>query len=213
MSIESPLGVSLQDIANIVTFIAPGYFAITIYAIKYAKTERNIWKLVIESIVWSLPLIALTNYIWEQVFGKQPVTTLDKEYTVILLTIAVIAGFLAAWLRQKPPINWIVARLGIDSPHEDFIRIHFETLDPQDPVSVKLKSGAAFSGTPSKGSIYSKDGPRKYCFEYIAWYDDKKEKWEETDDTLMVDFRDIEYIVSPSKEKKIETATRKRKVK
>jgi hypothetical protein len=204
VAIESPLAVSLQDIANIVTFIAPGYFAITIYAIKYAKSERSISRLVIESMVWSLFFVAINNYIWEKLLNHSPATSLNKEYILILLTVAVIAGFVAAELRLRWPIKQIASRLGVDSPHEDFVKTHFIGLQSGDFVSVKLKSGTAFSGRPTSGSIYTKDGPRKYCFEDIAWYDDDKHSWEETDNTIMVDLREIEYIVSPRKKKAIQ---------
>ena len=171
---EVPLAISLQDIANIVTFIVPGYLALMIYSIKYAKTDRNVWNVIIESIAWSLPLIAVNNYIWEQFLSKDPVNSLNKEYAIILFVLAIVSGFLAAWLREAKPINWVAGHLGVDSPQEDFIRSHFAKLKPNDAVSVRLKSGAAFSGTPSRGSIYSKNGPRKYCFEYIAWYNEEK---------------------------------------
>lgn len=195
MSIESPVAVSLSDIANIVTFIAPGYFAIMIYSIRYAKTERSIPKLIVESIVWSLPLIAITNSIWLDLLNKHITAPLDRGYTLLLLAIAALAGFAFSWLRVRPPVSWIASRLGVDSPHEDFVGEHFKNLKPGDAVTVRLKSGPAFSGTPSGGSIYTKTGPRKYCFEYVAWYNEKTEKWEETDDTVMVDLREIEYTV------------------
>jgi hypothetical protein len=199
--IESPLAVSLQDIANIVTFIAPGYIALAVYSLKYAKGDKNFSKILVESVVWSLPLVALANEIWVKFFHKQSVASLNIGYAFLVLALAIIGGYVFAELRVRWPINKLASRFGgLDSPHEDFIRTHFANLKQGEPVSVKLKSGTSFSGTPSSGSIYTKNGPRKYCFDFVAWYDDDAGLWQETNSTVMVDLKEVEYIVSPGRD-------------
>jgi len=69
--------VSLQDVGNIVSFVAPGYFAIQTYSLIYAKRDRNFSKLLIESVVFSLPIVTLTNLLWEKLLQQDPVASLN----------------------------------------------------------------------------------------------------------------------------------------
>ena len=195
---EAVSSVSLQDIANILVFIGPGYLAITIYALKYAKSERSFSKLVVESIVLSLFFIAAANFVWITLLNHHTPETVNTEYTTILLMIAALAGLIFTELRVRWPIKQMADKLGLGSPDEDFMRSHFSKLAQNDPVTVVLKSGTTFSGTPVRGSIYSKNGSRKYRFDYVAWLNNKsKDGWDVTDECVIVDLKEVEYIVSP----------------
>jgi hypothetical protein len=193
--------VSLQDVANILTFLAPGYFAIQVYSLIYAKRERDFSRLVIESVIYSLPIVTLANILWEKLLGQKAVSSLNVKYALLLLLTAVLVGLAVTLLRQKWPIKNIARKFGLGSPNEDFVKTQLFRVDAKDPahnaVTVKLKSGQVFSGTVDRLSRYVFDGPNYYYFSNLAWYNQKKRKWEEREGGIMVERGEVEYIETP----------------
>lgn len=203
---ESVHAISVQDVATIITFIAPGYFATATYTLRFAKSERAFSKLIIESIAWSFPIVAITKLIWERGLGKQAVPPTDTLYVMLLLIFSFIAGLMFTELRIRWPIKNIALWLGLASPDEDFLRSHFDGMRKSASVAVELKSGKKFSGTPSQGSIHSKNGPRRYCFNYVVWYDKKKDAWIDNpqNESIVIDLSEVEYIVTPMHAEKLD---------
>ncbi|MDB5185959.1 MAG: hypothetical protein JWL85_482 [Candidatus Saccharibacteria bacterium] len=195
--------VSLQDVANIVTFIAPGYFAIQIYSLVYAKKERDFSRLLIESVVYSLPIVTLANFLWQKVFRQAAVENLNVAYAFTLLLTAVAVGGAVTALRVRWPIKHIAARYGLGSPNEDFVKTQLLRIDLKDPhnnaITVTLKSGAVFSGTIDRFSLsrYAQDAPQHYYFTNLAWFNDETDMWEEREGGLIVERSEIEYIETP----------------
>lgn len=193
--------VSLQDVANIVSFVAPGYFAIQVYSLIYAKKDRDFPRLVIESVIFSLPLVTLSNIMWEKLLQQPPVTSLNIAYATLLLGIAVLSGALATLLRKKWPLKDLALLFGIGSPSGDFVKTQLERIDVNDPnnssVTVSLKNGSIFSGTADRISRYSHDGPLYYCFSNLAWFNSETDKWEEQGGGIIVERNEIDYIVTP----------------
>jgi hypothetical protein len=197
--VDSPI--SLQDVANIVTFLAPGYFAMQMYALVYAKKERAFSRIFVESIIYSLPIVALTNVIWEQILRQPTAENLNAEYSLLLLLVAIIGGRLAALMRIRWPIKNLAARWGLGSPDEDFVKTQLLRVDAlsryKSSVTVTLKRGSVFSGTVDRISRYAHNGSNYYCFKNLAWFDKEHNKWDERKGNLIVSRAEIEYIETP----------------
>lgn len=193
----SPSPVSLQDVANIITFIAPGYFAFQVYAIIYAKRERDFSKLFIESVIYSLPLVTLTNIIWQTFLGLPPVSALDISYAVLLFTVACAVGGLITLVRNRWPVVVIAERLGLGAPNEDFVKTQLVRLglaaDPK-PLTITLRSGEVFSGTIYQMSRYAHGGQQYFYFNNLAWFDGDQNKWDKRDGGVIIERGEIEYI-------------------
>jgi hypothetical protein len=193
--------VSLQDVANIVTFIAPGYFTLQVYSLIYAKKERDFSRLLIESIICSLPIVALSNLIWERLLGQQPVSSLSARYALLVLLVAIATGALITFLRVRWPVRNIAAWCGLGPPSEDFVKSQLLRIDAKDPqrnaVTVTLKSGSVFSGTVDQLSRYSQDGPKYYTFSHLAWFNAGSDTWDDREGSIIVERQEIEYIETP----------------
>ena len=190
--------VSLQDVANIVTFFAPGYFALQIYALAYAKRDRDFSRLAIESVVYSLPIVTLAYALWHGLFRQPAVTSLNVLYTCLVIATAIVAGTIVTILRTRWPLKHIAASFGYGSPDEDFVKSQLLRIDVKNPhkspVTVKLRSGPIFSGTADRMSRYAYDGPMYYYFTNLAWYDEKRQKWDEREGGIIIGRDEIEYI-------------------
>lgn len=193
--------VTLQDVANIVTFIAPGYFAIQVYSLIYTKKDRNFSQLLIESVVYSLPIITLVNIIWENVLGQTFISSLNIAYALLALIVAIGVGLAATFLRSRWPIRTIATKFGFGSPEEDFVKTQLLRIDVKNRnrsvVTVQLKSGAVFSGTIDRLSRYQHNGPNYYYFVHLAWFNENTNQWDERSGGIIVERSEIEYIEMP----------------
>ena len=192
---DSPI--TLQDVANIVSFIAPGYFAMQVYSVVYTKRDRDFSRLFVESIIYSLPILTLANIIWQRVLGEPETTSINIRYALILFGIAVVAGFLVATLRTRWPFKQLAILCGFGLPDEDFVKTQLLRINVKNSrlnaVTVKLKSGSVFSATVDRLSRYSQDGPKYYSFTNLAWLTESG-KWDERDGNLIIARDEIEYI-------------------
>lgn len=190
--------ISLQDVANIVTLIAPGYFAMQIYEIVNAKRDRDFSRVFVESVIYSLPIVALANIIWEKVLHHKTVASLNTEFAVLLIITAIVSGFVVVFLRNHWPIKKLAQAWGFDSPSEDFIKAQLLRINVRDPelsgITVKLKNGTTFAGTVDRLSRYSYDGPNYFCFANIAWYDEQTGTWQDQGGNLLINRDEVEYI-------------------
>jgi len=188
--------VTIQDAANIATLVAPGYFALRIYAIIYAKGEKEFSRLLVESITASLPLVAFAHWVWQITFHVSPEST-SASYAALLFLIAVASGYAAAFLRVRWPLHQLAQRVGMGLPDQDFIRSQFTQLEKNASVTITLKNGEVFSGTPSGGRIYANDEPREYFFNNIAWYDKQTGTWVNRSGGIIINLDEVEYIETP----------------
>lgn len=186
-----------QDVATIVTFVAPGYFAIQIYSLMHAKRDREFSRLLIESIVYSLPIVALGSVLWHAFFHQSP-QSIDVLYIALLIAVALVAGTLAGWLRTRWPIEQLTSWLHIDEPNSNFIKSEFRRINVAKPdtsaVTIRLKSGATFSGTIDQMSRYTHNEQLHFSFTNVAWYDESRGKWDERPGNIIVSRDEIEYI-------------------
>lgn len=196
-----PFDITLEAVANIVVFIAPGYFALQVYALINSKRQRNFSLLAVESIVYSLPIVAFSNYIWRTLLNQPPTSALDAGYALLLILIAIMAGALVTFARNRWPARQIAIKLGLGSPNEDFIKTQLQRIDTSDPenntVIIKLKNDGLFSGTVAQFSRYDINSPMHLYISNLAVFDDKLKSWIERDGGLIVERNEIEYIETP----------------
>ncbi|HSX17047.1 MAG TPA: DUF6338 family protein [Patescibacteria group bacterium] len=181
--------ISVQDVANIITLVAPGYFALKTYSIIYAKAEKDFSQLVLLSAIFSLPIVGA----YSLVFGLHDVST-DIRYTLGLIVFSVVVGFVFARVRRFTPVRRLLRALRFPAAEEDFLKLQFAKISKGEPVTVKLKNGELFSGTPQGASKYNTDGDRQYFFNNVAWFVKKTKKWEEHPGSIIISLGEIEYF-------------------
>lgn len=190
--------ITLESVANVVVFVAPGYFALQVYALINSKRQRDFAHLAVESVVYSLPIVALSNFIWRNILDQGSVSALDSGYALLLIVTAIVAGFVANFARNHWPLHNIAKKLGLGSPNEDFIKTQLQRIDTRDPenntVVIKLKSGGLFSGTVTQFSRYDVGGPMHLYISNLAVFDKKLQSWVERDGGLIIERGEIEYI-------------------
>lgn len=193
--------VTLESIANIVVFIAPGYFALRVYALINSKRQRNFSVLAVESIVYSLPIVTLANFIWINLLNQQGASALDAGYALLLIVTAIVAGAIVTFARSRWPTRDIAAKLGLGSPNEDFIKTQLQRIDTGDSenntVIIKLKNGGLFSGTIDQFSRYDINSPMYLYLSNLAVFDEKLTSWVERDGGLIIERGEVEYIETP----------------
>ena len=187
-----------QDVATIVTFVAPGYFALQVYSLIYTKRDRSFSRLFIESIIYSLPIAALTSGLWQLFTGDEP-SGLTLGYVVLLIGIATSLGIAIAYLRTHWPLKNIAKRMGLGSPHEDFIKVQFQRINvakaSASAVTFQLKSGAIVSGTVEQMSDYNHSGrPMYFSLTNIAWFNEVTGEWDERGGNVIIARDEIEFI-------------------
>lgn len=188
------ISVSLEDAANIVTLIFPGYVAVRTYGLIYAKKERGQPALLIESVVVSLPIVAFADFLWIGFFNKAPIST-NLFYIMSLVVLGVVASAIFSILRRAWPLNHLAKSVGIDSPDEDFMRSQFAKLKATNAVAtVTLKNGEIFSGIPVEGKVFRRDAPREYRWDNLAWYNKKTGEWDFRDGSLIINLDEVQYI-------------------
>lgn len=190
--------VSLEDVANVATFIAPGYVLLQIYAIKYSKPQRAFGRLFVESIVCSLLIVAVANVVWEYVLGQAPASALNFGYALLLFAVAGLLGLGLTYLRVHWPIKGIAQSWGFGSPDEDFIKLQFARLKPEHSgVTVTLRDGTVFAGTPDRMSRHSDNSHQYYYFTHISSYNPSSGKWSARPGGIIVERSDILHIETP----------------
>jgi hypothetical protein len=110
----------------------------------------------------------------------------------------VAAGLLVAYARDHWPAKQILARYGFENPNQDFVKAQFARLDPQNnAVTVTLKDGSVFSGTPKRTSRHSHDSRQYYYFTDVARYEKNGDIWQEQPGGIIVERDEVQYIETP----------------
>lgn len=192
------VSVTLQDVANIITYIAPGYFAVKTYGIIYCKPDKDTAQLVILSVVYSLPLVAAYNWLFH--LGK--VSTTRSSYALGLVGFSVAIGLVFATVRRFALVRKVAKFAHLPDPDEDFLRVEFGKLAPDQPVTVKLRdSGSFFSGTPQHWDSYQPGKPRACTFSNVKWFNPKSKQWEGDNNNLIINLDDIVYMETEKQQK------------
>lgn len=185
--------ITLQDVANVVLFVIPGYFALKTYSVIYAKRERDFSLTVLESIAYSLPIVSLYSLLWELFTNHAPVFV-SARYVIPLLLISVMTGWVVALLRRTSLVKSLARRLRLPNADEDFLRAQFSKLGETEFLTVALRNGDVFSGTPQSGSIMRDGTPRQYSFNDVIWYNKDSGDWEQTEGSIIIDLDEVLYF-------------------
>jgi hypothetical protein len=186
--------ISLQDVANIIAFVAPGYFAIKTYALVYAKGEKDFSQLLVVSAIFSLPIVSVFHFIWRYGLGAEDTSNTSAVYALSLVGFSIVIGLGFAYLRKWQPVKVLAKAIGLPGADEDFIKVQFSKLDRDEVVTLFMKNGEIFSGTPQGGNTFRQGEPRQYYFNNLAWYNAEKKRWDERPGSLIIDLSEIEHI-------------------
>jgi hypothetical protein len=181
--------ISVQDVANIITLVAPGYFALKTYSIIYNKSGKEFSQVVLLSAIFSLPIVAA----YSLVVGIHDVST-DIRYSLGLMAFSVVVGFTFARVRRMKPVRRLLRAMRFPAPEEDFLKLQFSKLSKNEAVLVKLKNGEIFFGTPQGASKYGADGERRYFFNNVGWFVKKTKQWEQKAGSIIISTEEIEYF-------------------
>jgi hypothetical protein len=181
--------ISVQDVANIITLVAPGYFALKTYSIIYAKAEKDFSQVLLLSAVFSLPIVAAYSLL----IGVHGIST-DIRYALGLMGFSVLTGFVLARVRRMKPVRRLLRALRFPAAEEDFLKLQFAKLPKMEAVLGKLKNGDVFFGTPQGASKYGADGERRYFFNNVGWFVEKTKEWEQKPGSIIISTEEIEYF-------------------
>lgn len=186
--------ISIQDIVNIVTLVAPGYFALKTYSIIYNKPEKEFSQLILLSAIFSLPLVAAYSLI----FGIHYGVDASLKHSLGVIVFAVVVGFIWARVRRLQLVRRLTRTLRLPVPEEDFLKLQFAKLSKDEYVIVKLKNGELFFGKPRGASKYYDDRPQRYSFGEVAWFEKQSKQWEDRPGSLIISLEEIEYFETSS---------------
>lgn len=191
------LSVSSNTISTIIAVVAPGYFAIQAYSVRYAKADKDFSRLLVEYIAYGSFIVGIYNFVLTRILYISSGNVLSVRYFLPLLVISYLLGWLVSIIRSTKPVVSLAQRLKLPDPDNDFLRVEFKKLDAQAYVTVALKNGVVFSGTPERSSAYNGNGAQRLCFNNVAWYNEKrrgKRVWEERSGSIIISTADILYI-------------------
>lgn len=183
--------ITLQNVADIVRFIVPGYIMLRIYTTLFARPERSFFHLMLECLVYSLPLVACADWVWKITVGEE-IRSVTVPYAGLLLVTAVVAGCVLGV--AMPFIVRILQKYNLASPKVDFVGSIFRGLGKDDVVTVTLKSEEVFSGRPIRSAVYASGSPREYYFDSVAWYDKATGQWDVRSGGIIINLDEVAYI-------------------
>jgi len=164
------------EVANVLTFVAPGFFALAAYQYEFPRRPRERFEALVVAVATSVPLVALTELIrgWLDV-ERDP---LGAGYVGLLLGVSLLAGYVAAQLRGRKTARRLLRKLGVRREPEDspFLRAVRGLSDPDAQVTVTFKDGSILAGTPSFWTS-DPDRPRELFLTYSRWFDPDAGTW------------------------------------
>jgi hypothetical protein len=142
-----------SQVGQVVTYVAPGFLAQLGYQARYPAPERSAGRVLIVSVVLSLPLVAVADLM----HGSHKPTRL--LYVLALTAGSFALGYLLACVRGRKWAKWLLAWAGYRIQPED--TIYAQTLKHMSDaatVLVELKDGRRVRGTPRCGPETQDDG-------------------------------------------------------
>ena len=102
---------SASDVANIVVFVVPGFFARLGYLARFPQRRQEPAYALIISIAASVPLVALANSVAD--FLALEAEPLNAAYGLLLVTLGLVVGYLTAVLRGWSTVRSVLQVIGI----------------------------------------------------------------------------------------------------
>lgn len=166
-----------DQVAQVVSFIAPGFVARIAYAGRFQRREPQQFSLLVSSVVLSLPLVAAATALarW---LGVSYTKVTDLGYVLLLFGLSFAVGWSAALLRARRPVRQVLARLGLSYQPEGSIYAQtLLALPPEAVVTVECSDGRKISGTPRIGPGPADGGIAELYLTNPAWWDRARGRW------------------------------------
>jgi len=142
------------QVGDVVTYIAPGFFAQLGYRARYPTGDTSPGEQLIVSVVLSLPLVALVNALINGAHDP-----MDVGYVLALTAGSFVLGYVMAVLRGLDRVKAVLAFFGYRIQPEGSIYSQvLKRVSPEAAVVVELKTGLKLSGTPRIGPEHDGDG-------------------------------------------------------
>jgi hypothetical protein len=188
------LVVDADAVAQVVTYVAPGYIAAMGYRLRYPTNNRDAGQTLIVSVVASLPLVALVKALLP---GTQHADQLGD--VLALLGVALILGYALALVRDTQRARKALARVGYRLNPES--TIYAQTLaklpaSSDAEVIIELKDGRQVLGSPAKGPQYEGDGIKELYLTYPRMRSEAGD-WEPIGAAVIVPLADVGMTVLP----------------
>lgn len=154
---------SAADVANILIFVVPGFFARLGYTARFPQRPSEPGHQLIVSIALSVPLVALARELADLV-GISTTST-SAAFAIELVVIGLVAGYLAASLRAWKRVRELMRSLGMPFPPEATIYEQTLLQLPEDgQVTITLKGDRVVTGYPAIGPTYEEPGTAREIY-------------------------------------------------
>lgn len=150
----SDVVLSANDVAQVVTYVAPGFMARLGYRARYPGPDTPAGEVLIVSVVASLPLVAFARWVLP---GTPKPTAVG--YVAFLLALGFILGYFVAFLRGRDWVKNLLALLDYRIEPEGTIYAGLlRHMSDDATVTVERKDGRLIWGAPRRGPQHKDDG-------------------------------------------------------
>lgn len=141
------------EVGEVVTYVAPGFLAQLGYRARFPAPEPDAGRVLIVSVVLSLPLVALANLMP----GSHKPTQL--LYVLALTAGAFVLGYVVACARGRDRVKGWLERFEYHIQPEGTIYAQtLRRMSAPGAVVIELKDGRRVWGTPRRGPEHKDDG-------------------------------------------------------
>lgn len=185
---------SASDVANIVVFVVPGFFARLGYLARFPQRRQEPAYALIISIAASVPLVALANSVAD--FLALEAEPLNAAYGLLLVTLGLVVGYLTAVLRGWSTVRSVLQVIGIPfDPEATVFERTLLGLPENAEVTVAFNDGQVVSGYPAVGPGFVEAGEaRELYLTSQRWWNFASEDWTEAGDGVVVNLDQVRTI-------------------
>jgi hypothetical protein len=173
--VQGAVDVAVNDVGNILLFIAPGFFARVAYAARFPQPKEQDLHVAVVSLAASVPIVAIGSH-FAHVWGW-PREATDARYVLLLVAMGVVAGYLVAWVRGANFSRLALRKLSI--PFSPEATVYEQTVlklpnsSEDGLVTVTFKDGRAVAGYVTIGPGIQEEGvPREVYLSRPSWLHD-----------------------------------------
>jgi hypothetical protein len=184
-----------DDVANLITLVAPGFFAYSAYTYRYPQRARDEIPTLVVSVALSLPLVALGTRITE-LWNDDPTAT-DLDYAGVLILLGLGSGWLAGLLRDGPRGQRLLGRFGVArAPDATVLGRVIRKLPSPTLVTVTSKDGTSLSGSPRWATDDPEAEHRELFVTHAVWWDEQRSDWPERprEGGILVNLEEVQAI-------------------
>jgi hypothetical protein len=156
----------VDQAGSILLYVAPGFFARLSYRARFPQAKPPDLYTLVVSVAASVPIVALGQLAAKTLGIDRTPTTIG--YVLLLLVIAVVLGFGAAWLRSRDWVRGCLRCAGIPySPEATVMEQTVMNMRKGTEVTITFKDGRIASGFPVAGTGLQEEGEAREL--YLVW--------------------------------------------